>query len=347
MLFLQLGHLTSLREIVDGMKGLGGKLSHLRLPSAPKRSTLSYANTHRPWEIYRDLFYTMLGRLQSDLKDPRRFRFKNKLLSMDATVMDLCLSLFPWAQFRQTKGAVKVHLLLDHDGYFPVFAHITDGKTCDSRVCRNQIAMSEHLPEGRILVFDRAYIDFALFRTLLDRGVFFVTRLKKGMRWYVRKRNIAPRQGNIIRDDEIEFYSDTAKVLGQHRLRLVEWEDPQTGDRYQFLTNHLAFGATTIARIYKDRWQIETFFKTLKQNLKIKTFVGTSENALKTQIWTALITVLLLLWMKKRAAWAWSLSNLVAFLRLNLLTHRDLLQWLDDPIKAAPEGPEEQLYIAY
>lgn len=172
MIFLQLGKLSSLREIVDGMKGLGGKLSHLRLPSAPKRSSLSYANTHRPWEIYQDLFYVLLERFQSSLHGGKRLRFKNKLLSLDATTIDLCLSLFPWAKFRQTKGAVKVHLLLDHDGYFPAFAHITDGKGSDARVCREQIAMSEHLPKGSILVVDRAYVDVALFLNLINRGVY-------------------------------------------------------------------------------------------------------------------------------------------------------------------------------
>jgi hypothetical protein len=345
MIFLQLGKLTSLREIVDGMKGLGGKLSHLRLSSSPKRSSLSYANAHRPWEIYQELFFVMLGRFQDSLAGPKRFRFKNKLLSMDATVIDLCLSLFPWADFRQTKGAVKVHVLLDHDGYFPTFAHITDGKAGDSRTCREQLAISEHLPKGSILVVDRAYVDFALFRMLTDRGVFFVTRLKEGMSWVAREHRAVPQRGGILRDDLIEFVGQRATLLGQHLLRLVEWEDPATGERYQYLTNHLDFGPTTIARIYKDRWQIEIFFKTLKQNLRIKTFVGTSENALKTQIWTALITMLLLLWMKKRAAWAWSMSNLIAFLRLNLLMHRDLFDWLDDPFYDAPVLDEEQLCI--
>jgi hypothetical protein len=345
MVFLQLAKLTSLREIVDGMKGLGGKLSHLRLPSAPKRSSLSYANAHRPSQIYQELFYHLLGRFQTSLHGAKKFRFKNKLLSMDATTIDLCLSLFPWANFRQTKGAVKVHLLLDHDGYFPVFAHITDGKGGDARVCREQVALSEHLPKGSIVVFDRAYVDFSLFRMLNDRGVYFVTRLKEGMNWVVREHRPIPKQGGILRDDVIEFCSTRASVLGQHLFRIVELEDPETGERYVYLTNHMDFGATTIVRIYKDRWQIEIFFKTLKQNLRIKTFVGTSENALKTQIWTALITILLLMWMKKLAAWSWSMSNLVAFLRLSLLTHRDLFDWLNDPFHDAPVVDADQLCI--
>lgn len=344
MMFLQAAKLTSLREVVDGMQGLGGKLAHLRLPTAPKRSTLSYANTHRPWQIYQDLFYRLLGRFEGELRGSHRFRFKNKLLSMDATVMDLCLSLFPWAKFRQTKGAVKVHLLLEHDGYFPVFAHITDGHGGDARVCRELVAMTDHLPEGSILVVDRAYVDFALFGLLIGAGNYFVTRLKEGMNWIVHEECAVPSRGGILRDALIEFRSTTAQAtLGQHLLRLVEWEDPKTGERYRFLTNHLEFGPTTIVRIYKDRWQIEVFFKTLKQQLKIKSFVGTTENALKTQIWTALITMLLLLWLRKRAAWPWSLSNLVAFLRLNLLVHRDLFEWLDDPFGHAPTAAEEQL----
>jgi hypothetical protein len=346
MMFLQFAKLTSLREIVDGMKGLGGKLTHLRMTSAPARSSLSYANSHRPWEIYQDLFYQLLGRFQGGIRGTRKFRFKNKLLSMDATTIDLCLSLFPWAKFRQTKGAVKVHLLLEHDGYFPVFAHITDGKHGDSRACRDHVAMTEHLPEGSILVVDRAYVDFALFRLLIDGGNYFVTRLKDGMTYQVVKRRDVPAKGEILRDDLIVFTSEKARsTLGQHVLRLVEWQDPKTGERYTYLTNHLKFAAMTIVRIYRERWQIEVFFKTIKTQLKIKSFVGTSQNALKTQIWTALISILLLLWMKQRAAWPWSLSNLIAFLRLNLLVHRDLFDWLDKPFKDAPEPPDIQLCI--
>jgi len=346
MMFLQFAKLTSLREIVDGMKGLGGKLSHLRLSSAPARSSLSYANSKRPWQLYQDLFYQLLGKFQGSLHGPRKFRFKNKLLSMDATTIDLCLSLFPWAKFRQKKGAVKVHLLLDHDGYFPVFAHITDGKGGDSRTCRDYVSMTNHLPEGSILVVDRAYVDFALFRLLIDGANFFVTRLKEGMKYQVVERRDVPAKGGILRDDLIVFTSEKARLtLGQHVLRLVEWEDPDTGERYTYLTNHLGFAASTIVRIYRDRWQIEVFFKTIKTQLKIKSFVGTSENALKTQIWTALISILLLLWLRKRAAWPWSLSNLIAFLRLNLLIHRDLFDWLDHPFKNAPEEPDVQLCI--
>lgn len=164
------------------------------------------------------------------------------------------------------------------------------------------------------------------------------------MNWSVREERAVPTSGGILRDALIEFQSPSAQAnLGQHLLRLVGWQDPKIGERYRFLTNHLEFGPTTIVRIYKDRWQIEVFSKTLKQQLKIKSFVGTTENALTTQIWTALITMLLLLWLRKRAARPWWLSNLVAFLRLNLLVHRDLLEWLDNLFVHAPTAEEKQL----
>lgn len=346
MLFLHLSKVTSLREITYGLRSAAGRVAHLGMGKIPGHSTLAYANEHRPWQIYQELFFAVLARCQNGLRGRKQFRFKNRLLSMDATFIELCLSLYPWAKFRQTKGAVKVHMLYDHDGYFPVFAHITDGKRGDAPVARHVLADPELLPSGSIIVFDRAYLDFRLFRLLQQRSVWFVTRLKEGMNWIVTAERPAPQNRNILRDVDLTFCSATSKRLGQQALRMVESIDPETGKTIQILTNNWALGASTIARIYKDRWQIEIFFKTLKQHLKIKTFVGTSENALLIQIWTALIGVLAFKVLKAMAQYSWSMSNLVAMVRLNLFTYRDMQQWLDHPFSEPPWEPDRQIPLA-
>lgn len=333
MLFCQLGQAHSLREIVGGLGSMLGKKVHLGLRDTPKRSTLSYANEHRPWEVYRDAFYGLLhrgtGMLEGRLKRP--LRFKNPLLSMDASTIALCLSLFPWAKFRQTKGAVKLHLLLNHEGYLPVFAHITPGKTHEVRVGRTW-----EFPKGSIVAFDRGYWDYAFFARLCRQGVFFVTRLKENALYDVLETRDIPERGNILSDEVIRLSSPKARTFCPYDLRRVTLWLPDKQETLVLLTNHLAFGPTTIAAIYKERWQIELFFKAIKQNLRIKTFVGTSPNALYTQIWTALIAILMLKIMALRSKLGWSLSTLVALLRWNIFAYRDLWEWVDNPYGPPP-----------
>jgi len=331
MLFCQLGQAHSLREICGGLASCFGKAKHLGLQAAPKRSTLSYANEHRPWQLYERVFYRLLGQCRQLDFGKRRFRFKSKLFSLDATVIELCASLFDWARFRQTKGAVKLHLLLDHDGYLPVFAHITDGKVHEVKVAQTMI-----FPSGSIVAIDKGYIDYELFWTWTQGGVYFVTRQKDNARYRILEEKPIPQNRNILRDQMIElegFYSHQ-KYPGA--LRRLEVWDEENDKIIVLLTNHMTFGATTIAAIYKDRWQIEIFFKVIKQNLRIKTFVGTSQNALLIQIWTALIAVLVLKYLKFKSSFQWSLSNLVAMLRYNLFTYRDLWLWIDHPYEPPP-----------
>ena len=330
MLFCQLGRAHSLREICGGLRSSEGKLKHLGI-TAPSRSTLAYANEHRPWQLYRAVFQELLGRCQRAVPARRKFRFKNKLVSLDSTVIDLCATLFDWAKFRRTKGAVKLHCLLDHDGYLPSVVVVTEGKRHDVRVARTL-----RFDSGTIVVMDRGYVDYAWFGRLTIEGVFFVTRLKDNALYRVVERRRPPERSPVQRDEVIRLTGVAAETKCPHDLRRVEVYDPEKDETLVFLTNHLAFGATTIAAIYKDRWQIELFFKALKQNLKIKTFVGTSANALKVQVWTALIAMLLLKYLQLRSRFAWSLSNLVALLRMNLFTHRDLWAWLDQPFDGPP-----------
>jgi hypothetical protein len=330
MLFCQLGRAHSLREICGGLRSSEGKLKHLGI-TAPNRSTLAYANEHRPWQLYRAVFHELLARCHSAVPARRKFRFKNKLVSLDSTVIDLCATLFDWAKFRRTKGAVKLHCLLDHDGYLPSVVVVTEGKRHDVRVARTL-----RFDPGTIVVMDRGYVDYAWFGRLTVDGVFFVTRLKDNALYRVVERRRPPERSRVQRDEVIRLTGVAAETKCPHDLRRVEVYDPDKDETLVFLTNQLALGATTIAAIYKDRWQIELFFKALKQNLKIKTFVGTSANALKVQVWTALIAMLLLKYLQLRSRFAWSLSNLVALLRMNLFTHRDLWRWLDQPFEGPP-----------
>lgn len=343
MLFCQLAQAKSLREISDGLAVTCGKLSHLGLRAAPAKSTLAYANAHRPWQLYQNVFFQLRDFCRSESPGKKKkFRFKNKLLSLDSTTMDLCLSMFPWADFRQTKGAVKLHLLLDHDGYLPDFAVITEGKTADVIAARHFT-----LPAGSIIAVDRAYCDFDLFWQWNNTGVFFVTRLKENAAYKIVHKRHLPQHRNVLDDQLIRFTGLVTRQKYPELLRRVVVWDEENQREIELLTNHLSFGATTIGRIYRDRWEIELFFKVLKQHLKIKTFVGTSPNALKTQIWTALIAVLLLKYLQFRSKCNLPLCRLVALLRLNLFSYRNLWDWLDNPFETPPELPDPQMRLAF
>ena len=344
MMFCQLAHADSLREICNGLACSEGKLVHLGITSAPNKSTLSYANEHRPAALFQDLFYTALNRFreQEGLGARKgKFRFKNKLLSLDSTTISLCLELFPWAKFRRAKGGVKAHVLLDHDDYQPSFVLVTEAKTNDVRVAQNL-----DLNPDSIVAFDRGYNDYALFGDWTQRGVFFVTRLKDNAAYEVVESAMGPLPRNILADELIRFTSAKAAKDCPHLLRRVVVWDAVNEREIVLLTNLLHFGATTIAAIYKDRWMIELFFKALKQNLKVKSFVGTSQNALLIQIWTALIAMLLLKWLHHLSKAKWSFSNLASMLRLNLFTYRDLRRWLENPFGTPPLVPlAEQLTL--
>jgi hypothetical protein len=340
MLFCQLGRAHSLREIVGGLASCEGRLAHLGI-TAPRRSTLAYANEHRPWQLYQGVFYQLLQRCQA-VAPGHKFRFKNKLLSLDATVIDLCAEMFPWATFRRTKGAVKLHFTLDHDGYLPTVLTITDGNRRETPVARQQT-----FAPGTIVVFDRGYLDLKWFAELTAAGVYFVSRLRTTARYRVVVRRAVPQHRDIVVDQEIRFAGTASRRSYPALLRRVVLRTPD-GDRLEFVTNHLTLGASTVARIYRERWQIELFFKALKQNLRVKTFVGTSANALHIQIWTALIALLLLKYLQLKARFGWSLSNLVALLRMNLFVYRDLWAWVNDPFTAPPLPPEpDQQTLAF
>lgn len=342
MLFCQMGGAHSLREICGGLATAMGKLVHLGLSQAPTRSTLAYANSHRPWQLYQTVFEELLQSCQAlAATKKRRFRFKHPLRSLDTSIIELCVKVFDWAKFQRTKGAIKLHLQLDHQGCLPCWALVTDGDTNDVR-----IAQKLEFAAGTIVVMDRGYLDYALYERWNKAGVYFVTRPRTNMVYEVVEKREVVARGNVKSDEVIRLTSEHAVERCPSRLRQVVIWDGEREEELVFLTNIFHLAASTIGAIYKDRWQIELFFKALKQNLKIKTFVGTSENAVNVQIWTALIAMLLLKFLLLKSTWAWSLSNLAAMLRFNLLTYRDLWAWLNAPFEVPiVVGNSEQMAL--
>ena len=329
MLFCQMGQARTLREICGGLAACEGKLKHLGVPQAPNKSTLAYANAHRPWQLYQKVFEKLFSRCQQVAGPQRRFRFRNPLMTIDGTLIELCSSMYDWAKWQGAKGAAKLHLVLDHDGCLPRFAVITEGKASEVKVAR-----AFHFEPGTIVVFDRGYVDYRWYQQLTDGGVFFVTRLRHDAHYQVIESRRLPNHLNILKDEVIELGSHWYKHKARYR-RIEVWVE-QRQESMVLVTNHLGFGSTTIAQIYHERWQIEVFFRYLKQNLRIRTFVGTSANALHIQIWTALIAMLLLKYLQLRSSFGWSLSNLTALLRQQLFVYRDLYRWLDHPFQAPP-----------
>lgn len=337
MMFCQMADAQSLREITGGLSSCEGRLEQFGI-KAPKRSTLAYANHHRPWELFRNIFHKTSERCRAELGYRTKFRFKNRLLSIDSSVVTLALKMFPWATWSRQKGAVKLHLTLDHAGYLPEAMVITTGNYSELTVAQRQ-----RYARGTILVMDRGFVHFRWFAQLNKSGVFFVTRMKDRIRCEVTETRATVKDSGTVSDQEIRLTSKQSWKRYPDKLRLVIIKTDK-GEQLEFLTNHMTLAASTIAAIYKDRWQIETFFKLLKQNLRIKTFIGTSVNAVWIQIWTAMIAMLLIKYLQLKARFGWSFSNLAYFLRMNLLVYRDLWDWLHSPFTAPPEpDPPEQL----
>ena len=286
MALAQLSGRNSLRDVVSNLSAQTAKLYHLGT-TVVSRSSLARVNEKQPYSLYEQLAGKLLSQCQG--RAPRHgFRFKNKLYSLDASTIDLCLSVFPWAKFRKTKGAVKIHVGLDHNGLLPSFLTITDGKTHDITAAR-----ALQLPKGSILVVDRGYTDYTWYNQLNSNGIFFVTRLRKNARYKVTERRNIIKSKGLTSDQTIQLTGVKASNC-PIMLRRIGFKDVETGIQYYFLTNNFDLAASTIAEIYKARWQIELFFKWIKQNLKIKSFLGTSRNAVMTQIWIAICIYLLL-----------------------------------------------------
>ena len=279
LLYAQASGKNSLRDIQTALGTQEPKLYHLGLP-AVKRSTLADANAQRDCRIMEHLFSHLLNRCQA-IAPKHQFRFKNPVRAFDSTTIDLCLALFPWAKFRQTKGAVKLHCQLDLRGQIPSFVVMTDGKCSDIRAVRSFL----DLIADSIYVVDRGYIDFDWLGRIDDAQAFFVTRAKDNLNYRITGQHEIPLKEGLLYDRTIELTGQQTQKKYVKPLRLIGYFDAETGVTYEFLTNNVTLAAMTIAKIYKARWHVELFFKWIKQHLKIKTFLGTSRNAVLTQIW--------------------------------------------------------------
>jgi hypothetical protein len=341
MLFCQFANSQSLRDISNGLRSATGNLNHLGMVRAPSKSTLGYQNKNRSWELFRDYYYVLLEGLGQQAHFKRtNFKIKSKIFLLDATTISLCLSLFDWAKYKTEKGAVKMHTLLDYDGHLPAYVNITDGKTAD-----NKGAYDIPLLKGSVIVADRFYNDFSLLNVWDSSGVYFVVRHKDNIKFRTVKELELPeeRHQHVLKDEIIELTGTKTKEKYPKKLRRVALWDEKNQQTIEVITNHMSWTANTITELYKARWEVEIFFRDIKQQLHIKSFIGTSHNAVMIQIWTALITILILKALKTQAKHGWYLSNLVAFIRLNLFVKVDLHKWLDNPF--AKEQPPPNKYI--
>jgi hypothetical protein len=336
MLFCQFAKSQSVRDISNGLKSATGNLNHLGIQKAPSKSTISYQNKNRDWRLFKAYYYQLLSQLgqQMNIKQTK-FRIKSKIFLLDSSTISLCLSLFDWAKYKTAKGAIKMHTLLDYDGNLPAYVNITDGKTAD-----NKGAYEIPLLANSVIVADRYYNDFSLLKVWDSNSVFFVVRHKDNLQFETVKENTLPedRQQHILKDEIIELTGTKTKNKYSEKLRRVAIWDEENQQVIELITNQMSWTANTISELYRSRWQIEIFFREIKQLLHIKSFIGTSENAVMIQIWTALITILVLKYLKALSKYGWRLSNLVAFIRLNLFVKIDLQKWLDKPFEEPP-GP--------
>lgn len=338
LLYAQAANKNSLRDIQIALGTQEAKLYHLGLPPV-RRSTLADANAQRDHRIMEQLFHHLLERCQR-IAPQHKFRFKNPVHCLDSTTIDLCLSLFPWAKFRQTKGAVKLHCQLDLRGQIPSFGVVTDGKCADIRAARTFV---ELIPDS-ILVIDRGYIDFSWFRLIHEAKAFFVTRAKDNTAYEVTGQQPIDLKKGLLHDKTIRLTGPASREAYDQPLRLVGFHDAETNVTYEFLTNNFHLSAATIAAIYKARWQVELFFKWIKQHLKIKTFLGTSKNAVLTQIWVAMCYFLLLAYIKFQSRFQRSFFVLHRLIQNTLLDRLGLIDLLRLPETKLPEvrnlGPQ-------
>lgn len=334
----QLSGRQSLRDIQSNLEAQHQKLYHLGAKPIA-RSTLSRLNDQQPAELYEALFYKLLSRCKNQ-PSQHKFRFKNPLYSLDASAIDLSLSLFPWAAYRDDAANVKLSVGLNHGTLIPEFVAISDGQENDMVQGRRF-----DFPKGSIVAFDKGYVDYEWFRSLTDKGIFFVTRVRAKSVYRVLERRPVPEGQGITSDQIIQLNSLHALKRGAPKLRRVGFRDPETGKFYEFLTNHFGLSARTIAAIYKDRWRIELFFKAIKQNLKIKAFVGRSRNAILTQIWIAMITYLLVAFARHSARNGWSVQRMLRVLQLNLF-ERKTLKEIFNPSPPRWKENEPQMRLA-
>jgi len=337
MLFCNFSRATSLREITNGLLSIENNLVHLGITNkCPKRSSLSYINKNRVSELFKEYYLKLFEKYSlSETFKMKHSRIRKKLYLLDSSIVTLSLSLFDWAKYSHTKGAIKIHTLLDYEGCLPNFVLITDGKVGDATA-----AKLIDIPSNSVVVADRAYASFELLSQWDKKTIKFVVRIKESTQFVRFKERELPKEKwqEILIDEEVLLSNENTRSKYPKKLRRVVVYDKKNDKIIELITNNFNWTAETISELYKCRWQIESFFKEIKNHVRIKTFVGTSSNAVEIQIWTALITMLILRYLKSISKYGWCLSNLIAFLRMNLFVKIDLYHWLHNPFK--PPGKE-------
>lgn len=339
MMFMQFADVSSLRDISNGIRSAAGNLNHLGVRRTPSKSTLSYRNEHRTYEVFKDLYFELLEKLEPSLQRRRQYatRLKRKIFIMDGSIIPLSLSLFDWAKFRTKKGAIKMHAVLDYDLGLPNYAYITDGKTHDIKPARNHT----FAPDS-VIVADRAYVDYEWLNNLDSNRVTYVTRLKKNVNFeIVKELSVNERHEHILSDQIIRLTGDKTRNKYPGKIRVIEVYNPENDQILILMTNNFTWTADTISQLYKARWDVEVFFKFIKQLFRVKTFVGTSPNAVRIQLWCSLIAMMLLRYLKQKAEYKWNLSNLVTLLRVHLFSKIDLWGWINKPVLVKANSPPE------
>jgi putative transposase len=331
--FAQLAGRQSLRDIESNLNAQQQHAYHLG-GAAITRSSLARLNNQQPASCYEALFYRLYSRCEKQAPE-HGFRFKNPLYALDASLIDLSLKLFPWSHYALGKGAMKLTVGLDLRGNIPAFATVTESKKADSE-CAKLLT----LPKGSIVVCDRGYNDYGWYKSLTTQGIYYVTRQRSNATYEVVERRVAPDNPAVTSDSVIRYNSLRSQKKQLPDVRQVVYFDAETQKEYTFITNHFKLSAQTIADIYKQRWQVELFFKWIKQNLKIKSFLGASQNAVMTQVWVAMCVYLLLAYLRFCNKVEASLQQIIRLLALNLFAKRDLIQL----IKAEPP-PDEQRFV--
>ena len=344
LLFAQAKGLSSLRDIEISLRSHHRKWYHLGLTNVAK-STLADANSKRDADVLKEVFYSLLEKCR-ELSPKHRFRIKNPLYSFDSTLINVCLSLYPWATYRKKKGAFKLHTLFDHNGYLPSFMVLTDGRTHDINVMKDSSYGVPALSPDSILLVDRAYIDYDWLYSLTNSTLYFVTRMKKNMKYTVLGQQELSEKNGVIADRHVRLANYYQSRSYPESLRLVTVADPETGKTVTFMTNNFALDAVTIAELYKSRWQIETFFKWIKQNLKIKSFLGTSKNAVMTQIWAAMIYYLLLSFIKFQTKCRHSLHVLTRIIGELLLDNTHLIDIIGVNLSVYAKVKRKQIQLS-
>lgn len=360
MVFAQLMDLGSLRQIVGVISCLPDRYKELLLDAVPTRSSISYANTNRDWHFFKEAFELILEKIQKLMKvtTGQKFDFQNVLYSIDSTIISLCLKIFPWAKYRTGKGGIKIHTLLSHGhNYIPNFITMTEGKVSDYM---EAMTLINQLEAGDIVTMDRGYFSYALFKLMIDKGIKFVTRTKKSINFITIEELLLPTDQDellikdnktntfyeIVSDKIVTSYQSLPSQPDNIHYRIVKIVNQTTNHTLEFITNIFDLSPKLISSIYKDRWAIEMFFKTIKQHFTIKTFFGTSDNAVLTQIYAVLTAVLLVKYLQSRAHSSWNFSNLIALLRSSFFFNEDLYTWLQIQHceKIPPKQPEKQQF---